>query len=80
MVPIGDNIEPRPRMPRSVGNATWANAIPRNPSDRRGSTPRMRPASNVEWERWGETDPFFGVATWAGHERAGATPWTPEGF
>jgi SAM-dependent methyltransferase len=37
-------------------------------------------ASNVDWERWGDDDPFYGVAAWPGHERGGATPWTAEAF
>lgn len=37
-------------------------------------------ASNVEWERWGEQDPFFGVASWPGRERGGVNPWTVEEF
>jgi SAM-dependent methyltransferase len=36
--------------------------------------------SNREWARWGETDPFWGVATWPGRDRDGEHPWTPEEF
>jgi SAM-dependent methyltransferase len=38
------------------------------------------PASNLEWIRWGERDPLFGVAAWKGKERDGAAPWTDEEF
>ena len=36
--------------------------------------------SNVEWEKWGEKDPLFAVATWPGKEKDGANPWTDEEF
>jgi SAM-dependent methyltransferase len=36
--------------------------------------------SNVEWKRWGDEDPFWGVVSWAGKERDGSNPWTPEDF
>jgi SAM-dependent methyltransferase len=36
--------------------------------------------SNVEWERWGDEDPFWGVTSWAGRERDGSNPWTAEDF
>jgi len=39
-----------------------------------------RAASNAEWEQWGESDPFWGVASWAGRERGGENPWTPGEF
>ncbi len=41
---------------------------------------RMRADSNVEWKRWGDRDPFYGVASWPGRQRDGATPWTAEEF
>lgn len=40
----------------------------------------IRARSNVEWQRWGRDDPFYGVATWKGREKGGANPWTPEDF
>jgi ubiquinone/menaquinone biosynthesis C-methylase UbiE len=36
--------------------------------------------SNIEWRKWGEVDPFYGVASWSGRERGGANPWTAEEF
>lgn len=30
--------------------------------------------------RWGDEDPFFGVASWAGRDRNGSNPWTPREF
>ena len=36
--------------------------------------------SNLEWEKWGERDPLFAVATWPGKERGGASAWTDEEF
>jgi len=41
---------------------------------------RSKPASNVEWQKWGEIDPLFAVASWEGHERSGATPWNDAEF
>jgi SAM-dependent methyltransferase len=37
-------------------------------------------ASNTEWKVWGRLDPLWGVASWPGRERDGATPWTDEEF
>jgi len=37
-------------------------------------------SSNVEWRRWGEIDPLFGVAAAKGRERGGASPWTDGEF
>ena len=37
-------------------------------------------SSNVEWRRWGEIDPLFGVAAAKGRERGGASPWTDDEF
>ena len=36
--------------------------------------------TNEEWVRWGEQDPMWGVATWAGREREGERPWTAIDF
>jgi SAM-dependent methyltransferase len=36
--------------------------------------------SNVEWKRWGEVDPLYGVATAVGRARGGPDPWTDEEF
>jgi SAM-dependent methyltransferase len=41
---------------------------------------RAEPASNIEWTRWGQEDPFFGVASWDQRERGGARPWTADEF
>jgi SAM-dependent methyltransferase len=38
------------------------------------------PKSNAEWERWGETDPLFGVASWAGRGATDENPWTEDEF
>ncbi len=37
-------------------------------------------SSNAEWRRWGDDDPFYGVASWSGRQRGGANPWTAEDF
>lgn len=39
-----------------------------------------RARSNIEWQRWGAQDPFYGVATWNGRQRGGPNPWTAEDF
>ena len=36
--------------------------------------------SNTEWKRWGKDDPLWGVSSWAGKEKDGATPWTEREF
>ena len=36
--------------------------------------------SNIEWKKWGEIDPLFGVATWKGKEKEGTDPWDYEDF
>lgn len=36
--------------------------------------------SNIEWKQWGKEDPLWGVASWAGKQKDGATPWTDEEF
>jgi SAM-dependent methyltransferase len=36
--------------------------------------------TNLEWKVWGERDPLWGVASWAGRQRHGAQPWTDEEF
>lgn len=36
--------------------------------------------TNREWRQWGDLDPLFGVASWAGRERSGANPWTDAEF
>lgn len=36
--------------------------------------------ANLEWERWGEVDPFFGVASWPGKEAGSPHAWTEEEF
>jgi len=37
-------------------------------------------ASNIEWKKWGQTDPLMGVATRTGRDKHGRNPWTPEEF
>lgn len=39
-----------------------------------------RIASNVEWKRWGEVDPLYGVATGDGKAKGGPSPWTDDEF
>jgi len=36
--------------------------------------------SNIEWEKWGEIDPLFGVSTWSGKSKDGPHPWQDEEF
>lgn len=36
--------------------------------------------SIIEWKRWGEIDPLFGVASWKGKEKSGPHAWTNEEF
>lgn len=36
--------------------------------------------SNTEWKKWGRDDPLFGVASWKGKEKGGASPWTENDF
>jgi len=36
--------------------------------------------TNIEWKAWGEKDPLWGVASWAGRERDGVNPWTDKEF
>lgn len=36
--------------------------------------------SNVEWKKWGEDDPLFGVASWKNKQKDGPSPWTDEEF
>ena len=40
----------------------------------------MKIASNVEWQKWGKDDPFYGVSSCQDREKAGAFPWTVEDF
>ncbi len=37
-------------------------------------------SSNIEWRRWGDTDPLWGVAAWSGKEKDSADPWTAAEF
>lgn len=37
-------------------------------------------SSNIEWRKWGDTDPLWGVASWKGKEKDGADPWTADEF
>jgi ubiquinone/menaquinone biosynthesis C-methylase UbiE len=36
--------------------------------------------SNIEWKKWGEIDPLFGVATWNGKSKDGPSPWQDDEF
>jgi SAM-dependent methyltransferase len=36
--------------------------------------------ANSEWQRWGETDPLFGVSSWAGKRATDQEPWTDDAF
>jgi SAM-dependent methyltransferase len=36
--------------------------------------------TNLEWKAWGDKDPLWGVATWAGRQKGGARPWTDSEF
>ena len=36
--------------------------------------------ANAEWERWGEVDPLWGVASWAGKQAGSADEWTVQEF
>jgi ubiquinone/menaquinone biosynthesis C-methylase UbiE len=36
--------------------------------------------SNLEWEKWGEQDPLYAVATWKGKERGSPDAWTDADF
>lgn len=40
----------------------------------------MGAASNPEWIRWGEVDPFWGVSSWEGKQAGSADAWTEEEF
>lgn len=48
------------------------------------TVPRMtteeRHDSNLDWKRWGDADPFWGVAAWKDRRKDGANPWTAEEF
>jgi len=37
-------------------------------------------SSNVEWKKWGEEDPLFGVASWKGKAKGETDPWTDGAF
>jgi SAM-dependent methyltransferase len=36
--------------------------------------------SNLEWQRWGEVDPLYGVSAWAGKRAGEPGAWTDEEF
>ncbi len=36
--------------------------------------------SNLEWQRWGETDPMFGVSNWSGKEAGSSEAWSEDEF
>src|SRR4051812_12497898 len=36
--------------------------------------------SNVEWKKWGEIDPLFGVSSWEGKGKGDSQPWTDDEF
>ncbi len=37
-------------------------------------------ASNIEWKKWGEEDPLYGVSSWSGKAKGDAAPWTDSEF
>jgi len=39
-----------------------------------------RIASNLEWQRWGDLDPLYGVATVQGKARGAVSPWRDDEF
>lgn len=39
-----------------------------------------RTSSRLDWKKWGEIDPLFGVASWPGKRRGSSVPWTDEEF
>ncbi len=36
--------------------------------------------SNIEWKKWGEIDPLYGVASWKDRGKGGKTPWQDREF
>jgi ubiquinone/menaquinone biosynthesis C-methylase UbiE len=38
------------------------------------------PSSNVEWKRWGETDPLWAVSSWPGKQKGAGAAWTEDEF
>jgi ubiquinone/menaquinone biosynthesis C-methylase UbiE len=36
----------------------------------------MEPKSNVEWRKWAQDDPLYGISTRCGRSRNGTRPWT----
>ena len=36
--------------------------------------------SNIEWKKWGEIDPLFGVAAWSDKQKNGRNPWEDKEF
>lgn len=36
--------------------------------------------TNLEWQWWGDNDPLFGVASWAGRKKDEADAWTDDEF
>ena len=36
--------------------------------------------SNLEWQRWGDTDPMFGVSSWSGKQAGAGNAWSEEEF
>lgn len=43
-------------------------------------TRRASLRSNVEWRKWGETDPLWSVATWQGKAKSEPNPWSEAEF
>ena len=39
-----------------------------------------RTSSRLDWKKWGEIDPLFGVASWPGKRRGSSVPWTDDEF
>jgi ubiquinone/menaquinone biosynthesis C-methylase UbiE len=40
----------------------------------------MGQRSNIEWRRFGNLDPLYGVASWEGRNKRGPNPWTEAEF
>ncbi len=41
---------------------------------------KKMPASKLEWKKWGDYDPLWGVASWSGRSRDGSNPWNDHDF
>ena len=41
---------------------------------------KKKPASNVEWKKWGDLDPLWAVAAWRNKRKGGEDPWNDREF